>query len=270
MKGLWKQASILALAGAAVLCAVPLSARRAAAPASVMVWPVNPSIPSTERAAALWLENRGHEPVILQVRVFRWSIADYRDRYVADPDGIATSPPMATIAPGRRQLIRLMRTAAAPRDQEAAYRVFVDEIPRPRATAGDDAAALPQLALGVTFRLRYSLPLFVYGEGFPPAAGRDVAATAAGDVRASLDWWLASDEGRQWLYVRNRGRLHARLTRVALATPEQSVEIASGLLGYVLPGTAMRWPVPMDAPAGTHATLMASVNGDAQAPIVRD
>jgi hypothetical protein len=28
--------------------------------------------------------------------------------------------------------------------------------------------------------------------------------------------------------------------------------------------------VPMDAPAGTHATLMASVNGDAQAPIVRD
>jgi hypothetical protein len=60
------------------------------------------------------------------------------------------------------------------------------------------------------------------------------------------------------------------LTRAALTTPEQSIEIASGLLGYVLPGTAMRWPLPADAPAGTRATLVASVNGIGPAAIARD
>jgi fimbrial chaperone protein len=264
----WKRAWGMALMAAAVVSAVPVSTR-GASPASVMIWPVNPSIPSTERAAALWLENRGREPVILQVRVFGWSIADYRDEYAADPPEIVTSPPMATIAPGRRQLVRLMRTAEIPRGREAAYRVFVDEIPRPEVATPLNAASPRPLELGLTFRMRYSLPLFVYGEGLQPAAA-ETTSTAAPDVRAALDWWVASDAGQTWLYVRNRGPVHARLTRVALTTPEETVQIASGLLGYVLPGTAMRWPVPADAPDGTHATLMASVNGAAPATIARD
>jgi fimbrial chaperone protein len=269
MDGTWKHAWRMALVAVAAACGAPGSARRASSPASVMIWPVNPSIPSTARAAALWLENRGRESVILQVRVFRWSIADYRDQYAADPGSIVTSPPMATIEPGRRQLVRLMRTATIPRGQEAAYRVFVDEIPRPDMPPGDDSAWPRPLALGITFRMRYSLPLFVYGDGLQ-AVAVDAASAAAPDVRASLDWWVAADEGQTWLYVRNRGRVHARLTRAALTTPEQSIEIASGLLGYVLPGTAMRWPLPADAPAGTRATLVASVNGIGPAAIARD
>jgi fimbrial chaperone protein len=263
----WKRAWGAALMAAAVVSAVPVSTRGASSPASVMIWPVNPSIPSTGRAAALWLENRGREPVILQIRVFGWSIADYRDHYAADPAGIVTSPPMATIAPGRRQLVRLMRTAEIPRGREAAYRVFVDEIPRPQVKTGREVAPRQPLALGITFRMRYSLPLFVYGDGLQPAAA--VPATAP-DTRAALDWWVASDMGQTWLYVRNRGRVHARLTRAALTTPERTVEVASGLLGYVLPGSTMRWPLPADAPAGAHATLIASVNGAGSAAIARD
>ena len=59
--------------------------------------------------------------------------------------------------------------------------------------------------------------------------------------------------------------MHARLTDVAFKQGGQARPVAPGLLGYVLPGAVMRWPVPETLAA--ESTLQLRVNG---APQVQD
>ncbi len=61
------------------------------------------------------------------------------------------------IEPGQKQLVRLIKQIPPAAGQEMAYRVVLDEIPTPRAV-GDNQA-------GLNFQMRYSVPLFVYGNG---------------------------------------------------------------------------------------------------------
>ncbi|KGW90421.1 hypothetical protein Y034_1509 [Burkholderia pseudomallei MSHR449] len=181
-----------ALLGAAA--AAPFVAQHAHAAASVMIWPIDPVIESGDRAAALWLENRDRRPVTLQVRVLGWREANGEDVYDEDQPRVAGSPPMATVEPGKRQLIRLTRLADTAPGTEQAYRVLIDEIPQP----DDDAQpAASGTSLGVKFQMHYSVPLFVYGDGLwtkehpdrrrdPATAGRPRCAGASSTTAASV------------------------------------------------------------------------------------
>lgn len=102
----------------------------AQAASSVLVWPVYQIIESDQNGSALWLENRGAEPVSLQVRVLAWKQENFNERY-ADQNNVVASPPFATVPPGQRQLIRLIRNTPVPANTEQAYRIIVDEIPSP-------------------------------------------------------------------------------------------------------------------------------------------
>ena len=72
---------------------------------SVLIWPIDPVLEADQKAGALWLENRGTAPAILQVRVFAWRQGDYQEQFQAQREIIGT-PPVANIAPGQKQLIR--------------------------------------------------------------------------------------------------------------------------------------------------------------------
>jgi fimbrial chaperone protein len=246
---------VMAIAVGAALTA----GQRAFGAASVMIWPINPVIASDARATALWLENRGAAAVTLQIRVLGWTQHDYGDRFEDAPQELVTSPPLATIAPGRRQLVRLMRTRDVPANSEISYRVLIDEVPGPESL--DATRPGDQAAMGVTFRMRYSVPLFVYGRGMQPpetAASRREAASAG---QPALSWRLINDERGRFLQLRNAGSTHARLSNVQLVTPATGFDVATGLLGYVLPGADMRWPLPDGAPDGDGVALRMAVNG---------
>ena len=255
-------------AAAALLVALGMATDARGNPASLMIWPIHPVIRSDERAAALWLENRGTRPVTVQVRVFAWLQEEYADRYEDQPDALIPSPPLATIAPGRRQLVRLTRLVEAPAGQETAYRVLGDELP----DAERDAAATdtgPQTALGVKLRMRYSLPLFVYGRGLEPATMPAAADHSIRPQPPAASWRVVEEGARRWLQVTNHGRHHLRLSHVRFVRPIEGFDLAPGLLGYVLPGATMRWPVPAEAPAGDGVTLEARVNGAPALTIAR-
>nr|WP_230950167.1 fimbria/pilus periplasmic chaperone [Burkholderia cepacia] len=101
---------------------------------------------------------------------------------------------MATVPPGKRQLIRLTQLAESASGTEDSYRVLIDEIPHP----DDDAAQQDGHAqLGVKFQMHYSIPLFVYGQGLwtkdNPERKRG-PATAAWLV---LSWRLVQDGGKR-------------------------------------------------------------------------
>lgn len=230
----------------------------AEAPGSVLIWPINPVIEGEDRAAALWLENPGQSPITLQVVIYDWTQSDGKSVYAPQKDMIA-SPTVVTIAPRARQLVRLTRLGPPPTEAERPYRIVVDEIPVQKEAASAKAAGA-----SVSFRMRYSLPLFSYAPGAGPAA---LKAARKPPAQPSLHWRAVTDAGEHFLEIRNMGSVHARLTHARFGETNGAQRLPDGLLGYVLPGRVARWP--LSAPVAPSATLEASVNGDSAAPIAR-
>ena len=227
------------------------------AASSVLVWPIFQTIESHETGSELWLENRGSAPVNLQLRVFAWDQKASADVY-ADQRDVVASPPFTTVAPGQRQLVRLMRVAPIANGKEHSYRIVIDEIP-----AAQPAAQTEQNAAGLKMRMRYVLPLFTYGQGLAPLKN----AGSVEPVRATLRWSLSQQNNRQTLCIENRGNQHARLSAVywANASGKGRIPQANGLLGYVLAQKKSCFPSAGNAsvPSGMHLFAKLTDNGQA-------
>lgn len=245
------------LAGLLVAC----SASGALAQSSLMIWPLDPVIEYDQRASALWLENRGNQPVSLQIRVLGWNQNARSDNYEAQ-DFVVPSPPMAVVPPGQRQLVRLMNTRPAPPGTEQAYRVLVDELPNADPADGDGTRQ--GSAMGIKLQIRYSVPLFVSGKGHWTKPRADQPRDAATAAQPALRWRTERAEDGHFLVVRNTGAAHARLTAVQWVRGGETMPLNAGLLGYVLPGAEMRWKLNAAPPPG-HA-LHARVN-TGEAPV---
>ena len=205
-----------------------------AAASGLQVTPITLTLEQSQRAEGIWLSNSGDSPINAQVRVFRWSQSGYSDQLAAS-QGLVISPPMLTIPPGGKQLIRVIRTGS-PAKVEDAYRLSINELPLSAAKKNN-----------LQFVLHYSVPVFIQ----PPGVT---------DTYAKLQWQIKHSEGRAWLEVSNQGDGHAQLSEVNIITASGSRRnITPGLLGYVLPGSTMRWPLP--ASAGQGEKLEAMVNG---------
>ncbi len=242
----WSRYSLVPLM--ALLLALASGVAQAAS--SVLIWPINPQIESTQKAAALWLENRGQAPISLQVRVLAWGQAEYGDQLSAQRSVVA-SPPVATIEPGKRQMIRLMKMQPAPAATEQTFRVLVDELLPPDAKT--DAA------LGVKFQMRYSVPLFVFGDGVSLASAASKPEPGIQLLKPDLRFQVQNEGGKRYLLLNNQGPAHARLASVSVKQGDKRTVIAEGLLGYVLPGARMRWELPA-AVAGDSFALEARIN----------
>lgn len=205
-----------------------------AAASGLQVTPVTLTLEQTQRAEGIWLSNSGDSPINAQVRVFRWSQSSYKDQLAAS-QGLVISPPMLTIPPGGKQLIRVIRTGSAAKVEDA-YRLSINELPQSAAKKNN-----------LQFVLHYSVPVFIQ----PPGVT---------DTYAKLQWQIQHSDGRAWLEVSNQGDGHAQLSEVNIISASGSRRnITPGLLGYVLPGSTMRWPLP--ASAGQGEKLEAMVNG---------
>ncbi|MFZ4833062.1 fimbrial biogenesis chaperone [Rouxiella sp. Mn2063] len=214
------------------------------AASSVLVWPVYQIIESDQNSSALWLENRGAAPVSLQVRVLSWKQENFNDGY-ADQTDVVASPPFATVLPGQRQLIRLIRNGQVAPKTEKSYRIIIDEIPSPI----NPPTQNPTVASGgLQLQMRYLLPLFVDGEGLWTNERADVKRDSATATKPVLQWSSQTLNGKMYLQIRNTGIVHARLSNVfwsAINDAKKGVKIMNpGFMGYVLPGQVMRWQVP--------------------------
>ncbi|XUW93372.1 molecular chaperone (plasmid) [Burkholderia sp. M6-3] len=215
---------------------IPVSLVQAAA---LQVSPIRLDLSSDRPAAALTLHNGGAAPLNAQVRVFAWTQSLDEDR-LERTNLVVASPPIAQIAPGADQTVRILRVDKAPVASEETYRLLIDEIPSDQA---------PQTT-GVRMQLRYSVPVFV---GAPD-----------GGKLPAIEYALERPPaGGLTLRAANRTAAHAQLSRVRLDWPDgRSTEVSPGLLGYALPRATRRWPV-VGAPSSlTSATLHVIVNGE--------
>jgi fimbrial chaperone protein len=184
----------------------------AAAKGHLQAGPTLVEISPQAGASRLTLANSGDAALGAQVRVFAWSQVDGEDRLAPATD-VAISPPIARIAPGGEQVVRVVRTGVAPTGRDRTYRLVVDELP------GDDTST----STAVSVRLQYVLPLFLRAAG---------AAAPALDCRVAV----------ATLSCINRGGQAAQLGRSALADAAgHSAVLSKGLFGYVLPASERRW-----------------------------
>lgn len=228
-------------AAAVLLWALVFTGREARAQALSVV-PVKIQMAPGQKAAALSVVNGGTSETAVQVRVYAWNQTDGEDRLV-ESGNVLVSPPLATIAPGAAQVVRLMLRETA-QTREAAYRVIVDQIPPP-VSAGT-----------VQIALRMSIPVFA----------QPLARTAA-----HLEFHIESDAGRSYLVACNNGGRHEVIRDAALVTGDgRQLKPSSNASPYILAGATRRWAIPAQEPvASAGRTLQLTARSDAGAIAVQ-
>lgn len=200
---------------------------------SFQVNPVNIELQQGRRSASLLVRNRDSQPVSIRVRLFRWTQENGEDVRAEATDLIA-SPPIFTVAPGARQLIRIGPRRSSP--AAAAYRVVLEEIPGP-AVAGT----------GIQVALRVDLPFYIL------AANRGAAA---------LSWsaWRNRD-GELLIEARNSGSGRSQVLGLAAVDSAGREIPLSSQMGVVLPGSARRWNAGLRPEYAAGSELNLSVRG---------
>ncbi len=208
------------------------------AASNMLVWPIYQMIESDQKGSMLWLENRGNNDVNLQVRILRWNQKDQQDVY-QDQQDVVASPPFMLVPAGQRQLVRILKQVNIPAQQEWAYRIMIDEIPsRVKPT---------EKTVGLNLQMRYVLPLFLYGDGVWTVTRTDKKRDPKTSTEPVLRWNIEMQDNKKFIAFHNSGIVHARISKVFFGDSNDlqkaSTVIAKGLLGYVLPGNKMVWPI---------------------------
>ncbi|MER8624012.1 molecular chaperone [Mesorhizobium sp. LNJC403B00] len=186
--------------------------------ASLRVAPTGLELISPDASAVLNLSNDDPKrPINVQIRVFAWSQAGGIETLTPTTDVVA-SPPSTKLGPNAQYVVRVVRVSKAPVRAEESYRVIVDELPDPsRKKAGTVALAL-----------RYSVPVFF----------RDADAAAP-----AVAWSVSRKGGSLVLTASNTGESRLRLSNLSLTQNGKKLGNRNGLVGYVLGGATMQWPI---------------------------
>jgi fimbrial chaperone protein len=179
------------------------------------ILPVNILLSPGQKAAALAVTNQGSSETAIQIRAYAWNQKDNDDQLTAS-DSVVVSPPLATIAPGGTQIVRII-LRQPPQAREATYRILIDQIP---------PAAEPGI---VHMVLRMSIPIFA-----------QPASRAAPHVLFHLEM----DAGQLFLVGINDGLRHEAIRDIVLSTSDgRKLKPAPGGLPYILAGATRRWAI---------------------------
>jgi len=213
----------------------PLGARAQA----LSVLPVNIFLQPDQKATTLTVTNQGSSSTAIQIRAYAWSQKSGEDELTASDD-IVVSPPIATIAAGATQVVRLiLRQQAA--GQEGTYRILVDQIPPP---------AEPGI---VHIVLRLSIPVF-----------------AQPTIRAAsrVQFHLERKDGKLFLVGTNGGNSHDVIRDIVLSGSDNVKLMGEGGASpYILAGATRRWPIALPASQSSPAASQPAI-ATSQAPTV--
>lgn len=194
-----------------------------AAPAGIAVSPIRLDLQAPKPSAALTVSNGDSTPRRFQIEVLRWTQVAGRDQF-APADELLANPPLFELAPGAQQILRVGLLATPPADVEAAYRVYVSEVPR------SELPAAGQLRL----LLRIGVPVYV-----KPTAG----------ARPAWRWSARIEQDHYVVRADNPGNVHQRRAQLQLSDADSGATLGSDD-GFrdVLAGAYHEWRFPARAP----------------------
>lgn len=124
----------------------------AADAASLRVSPTALKLDPRSGATTVRVWNDDRQAINVQVRVFKSTMVNGKERLEATRSVVA-SPPMTQLRPGTENLVRVVRVPGMPVDASERFRLLVDEIPDPsRLRAGT-----------VNVLVRHSIPVTIGG-----------------------------------------------------------------------------------------------------------
>lgn len=180
---------------------------------SLMVIPVNLQMAPEQRATTLAVINRGDSETSIQIRAYVWNQTSGDDQLAAS-DAVIVSPPLASIAPGATQVVRLI-LRQPPQGREATYRILLDQIPPP---------AAPGIVRVV---LRMSIPIF---------------AQPTSHAVSRVQFHIERNAGQAYLVALNDGGRHDAIRDVVLRTSDgRKLTTNSNASPYILAGATRRW-----------------------------
>ena len=205
-----------------------LTAAVMAAPASASTFNISPiraELAAGHRTEALTITNAEDNPVVVQIRVVRWSQKNGAEQ-LDDTRELLATPPVLQIPANSQQIIRVALRREPDPAEELTYRVIFEEVPQ----------AAPKDFTGLRVALRLSIPVFV--------------APARGKANAELAWqsrWLAN--GQLELAATNSGSGHLQITDFEAQFPGSLMPLRGITSKYVLAGSRMSWTLtpPADA-----------------------
>lgn len=207
---------------------------------TLQISPVTVELAQGQNGTIFTLSNPGQTTIHGQLRVFNWDQVNGED-VLSPAEHIVVSPPMAQIAAGKSQLVRLVRTGQDNRHKEASYRVLIDEIIDPHT----------QPTNGIVVRMRYSVPIFAENG-------------LTRNDRSKLGWTLICGPQQWQLRIENKGSRRARISNVALQDGNgRKHVIQNGLLGYALSERYRTWDldIPVTTAFGAQAMVKTTING---------
>jgi fimbrial chaperone protein len=175
---------------------------------SLTVSPVRIDLNNKKSSSTVQVTNQGDAPVTVQARAVEWRMDAGENKYEETNDFIV-SPPVFTLQPQQRQMIRLgIRGGVSPADIERTYRLILEEVPK-----------APQAgAIAMVFNI--SVPVFL---------------DPARPVMPLLIWDAAyTEDGALRLTVTNDGTAHDYIKEVVGET--NAGQLQTAIRGYVLPG----------------------------------
>ncbi len=193
----------------------------AAAAASFGLSPMRVELSAVIPTAVVTVNNAAEVPVTIQSQVLAWTQVDGKDVY-AETRGFIVSPPIFTVAPGARQIVRIALRGAPPAAVEQAFRLVFREVPQAEEAVGEGPAF--RIALGM------NIPMYV-----APIGGK-----ASPQSKFSAD---GSPDGTPRIRVANEGNGNLRLANLVvtqddnkLAEQDVFVVLAGATAFISLPG----------------------------------
>jgi fimbrial chaperone protein len=220
---------------AAILFLIHLAGLGAGAQA-LSVLPVNIFLQPGQKATTLTVTNQGTGSTAIQIRAYVWSQKAGEDELAAS-DQIVVSPPIATIAGGATQVVRLI-LRDSPQGQESTYRILVDQIPPPTEPGV------------VHIVLRLSIPVFVMPAVRP---------------LAHVQFHVERKSGKLFLVGVNDGTAHDVIRDIVLTTGDgQKLMGAKDSSPYILAGATRYWPIALEdsKPLPTDDSFQLSVHSN--------
>ena len=203
---------------AAIAATVVFSAIPARAAGTLELAPTTLELAKGE-PGVLYIANRGIETATIQIEAYDW-LQDDGNNQLHSSSTFLLSPPLLTVEPGERALVRVIADPP-PRTTETAYRLIISELP---------SVSREPTPNTLTMLMQFSVPVFVGpGDGARPV----------------LSWTANQTESGMAIFVRNDGSMTAKLTELQITDSAGRPAVPEDHTGmtYVLPGAERHWNV---------------------------
>lgn len=177
-----------------------------------------------DKPGLLYIADRGTAPVMVQIEAYAWSQSGGKDQ-LSSSDALLISPPMTSIAPGERQVVRVLADDRYNvSGVEKAYRLLISQIPAANASSGQ-----------VKVLLQFSLPIFVGDEKALPAA---------------VSWRAQATGEKVVLTAHNAGGRAAKFIGLKITSNDlMPIKSVTKNIAYILPGADYTWHLQVNGVA---------------------